>query len=296
MKALQIQGRLFCAIAVSGALASRWLPSGDSQAELILVTVLIIGLGVPHGALDTIYAREVYGVSTPMTWVRFAAAYLLLGALVVGLWILAPAVFLAGFLLISIAHFSGDPEGACPGWVRVAQGGAIIFLPMITHAPAISELFGLLIGVPAGPALAGALSWLAWPWLILAATALGYLAWRRSAQAWELGAIMLLALWVPPLLAFTLFFCGMHSARHILRTARFAQNTSLRFLWGAALLPMVGVGLLTVAAWVWMPDQTLSARLVQIIFVGLAALTVPHMALVEPVRVRGWIKGPASPR
>ena len=291
MTALQIQGRLFCALAALSALASRWLPAGDSQAEIILVTVLIIGLGVPHGALDTIYAREVYGVSTPLTWVRFAVAYLLLGALVVGLWILAPALFLAGFLLISIAHFSGDPEGACPGWVRVAQGGVIIFLPMLTHAPAISELFGLLIGVPAGPALAAALGWLAWPWLVLSMAAVGWLAWRRSALAWELGAIMLLALVLPPLLAFTLFFCGMHSARHILRTARYAQNTSLGFLWGAALLPMVGVGLLTAAAWLWLPDRTLSARLVQIIFVGLAALTVPHMALVEPVRVRGWIKG-----
>lgn len=295
MNVFQLQGRIFCAFAVLSALASRWLPAGDSQAELILVAVLIIGLGVPHGALDTIYAREVYGVSTPATWARFAAAYLFVAALVVGLWILAPAAFLSGFLLISISHFSGDPEGACPGWVRVAQGGMIIFLPMIAHAPAIGDLFGLLIGTPAGTVLAGALGWLAWPWLLMSATALGYLAWHHSSQAWELGAVMLLALVVPPLLAFALFFCGMHSARHILRTARYAQTTSLGFLLGAALLPMVGVALLTVAAWVWMPDRTLSARLVQIIFVGLAALTVPHMALVEPVRVRGWIKGPGVP-
>lgn len=291
MNALRLQGRIFSALAVLGTLATLWLPPWDPQAELILVAALIIGLGVPHGALDTIYAREVYGVATWGTWARFAAAYLLAAALVVGLWTLSPMMFLAGFLLISIAHFSGDPEGACPWWVRLAQGGAIIFLPMVLHGAAIGDLFGLLIGLPGGADLAAALGWLAWPWLAMSTVALGYLAIRRSSQALELGAILLLALLAPPLIAFTLFFCGMHSARHILRTARYAQTTSPRILWGAALLPIIGVGMLAVVAWQLIPEGSLSARLVQLVFVGLAALTVPHMALVEPVRVRGWIKG-----
>lgn len=292
MNACQLQGRIFCATVGLSVLASLWMPAWDPQAQIVMVTALIIGLGIPHGALDTIYAREVYGISTTVSWVRFAAAYTTAASLVIGFWILSPAAFLVGFLLISIAHFSGDPEGKCPWWVRLAQGGMIIFLPIITHAEDISDLFGLLIGTPAGPALAGALGLLAKPWLLLGVISAGYLAWRRSSQIWEFGAIMLLALMLHPLLSFTLFFCGMHSARHILRTARYAQTTSLSFLLGAALLPMVGVGLLFAVVWVWIPEHALSARLVQIIFVGLAALTVPHMALVEPVRMRGWIKGP----
>jgi hypothetical protein len=61
-----------------------------------------------------------------------------------------------------------------------------------------------------------------------------------------------------------------------------------------ALLPMIGVGLASAAAWYFLKDTALDARVVQIVFVGLAALTVPHMVLVERVRLTGWIRPPDS--
>jgi Brp/Blh family beta-carotene 15,15'-monooxygenase len=291
MNALKIQGGIFSVCALLCAAASAGLPKWDAQTELILVTVLIIALGVPHGALDTVFGKERFGLTSLGAWLRFTALYLLLVVAVVGLWYYAPGVFLAGFLVISIAHFSGDPEGDFPWWIRITQGGAVVFLPMLLHPAAIADLFALLIGPVASQTLLSIMAYLAWPWLAVSLLAVAYLTRRSLSQCLELGSLIILAVVAPPLIAFTLFFCGMHSARHILRTARYAQNTSFNFLWVAALFPMIGVAGLTLVAWWLSADHPIDSRLVQIVFVGLAALTVPHMVLVEPVRARGWIKG-----
>jgi Brp/Blh family beta-carotene 15,15'-monooxygenase len=291
MSALKIQGGIFSACALLCAATSAALPKWDPQAELILVTVLIIALGVPHGALDTVFGKERFGLTSLGAWLRFTALYLLLAATVVGLWYYAPGIFLAAFLLISIAHFSGDPEGDFPWWARIAQGGVVVFLPMLLHSEAIANLFALLIGSLASQALLTIMGYLAWPWLAVSLLAVAYLTRRSLSQCLELGSLIVLAVVAPPLIAFTLFFCGMHSARHILRTTRYAQNTSFSFLCAAALFPMLGVAGLTLVAWWFSADYPIDSRLIQIVFVGLAALTVPHMVLVEPVRARGWIKG-----
>ena len=52
--------------------------------------------------------------------------------------------------------------------------------------------------------------------------------------------------------------------------------------------------MISVGAWEFLKEKSLDERIVQIVFVGLAALTVPHMALVERVRLSGWIKGGAK--
>jgi Brp/Blh family beta-carotene 15,15'-monooxygenase len=201
---------------------------------------------------------------------------------------------LVGFLLISVAHFSGDPAEGTPWISRILYGGAVLVLPAGRHQAEMSGLFGQLVGPEAAGAIMPVLGWLVWPWALGLIVAIGERSVRDRLTAFELAAVGVLAFVAPPLLAFTLFFCGMHGARHILRAFRYSGRDSWRFLGLVALLPMIGVGLGSAAAWYFLQDAPLDARVVQIVFVGLAALTVPHMVLVERVRLAGWIRPPSA--
>ncbi len=293
MNALRIQGLAFSVGAIVLAIVAVTAARFDPQVELIVVATLVLLLGVPHGALDTVFARQLYGIQTPGGWLRFAVIYVLLGASVVVFFRLAPAGFLIGFLLISMLHFSGDPAAGTPWLARALYGGAIIVLPTVLHAGEITRLFALLVGIDAATLVTPFLGLLAWPWLIGLALA----AFQRLPKDWltalEMGAVAVLAVLAPPLISFTVFFCAMHSARHILRTIAYSGRSSPGLIFGATLLPMLGVLVASAAAWHFLGGMPINGAVMQLVFVGLAAVTVPHMALVERVRLSGWLMGSA---
>jgi beta-carotene 15,15'-dioxygenase len=295
MKAQRTQGLVFSLVALVLAAVSLVLGRFDERVELIVVASLIVVLGVPHGALDTLFARRLYGISTLGGWLRFGLIYLLLSGLVVGLWFFQPALFLIGFLIISAAHFSGDPTAGTPWPTRIIYGGAIIILPSLLHAADIARLFALLAGEESAAIIGPWLSLLVWPWVV----GLVLASLQRVRSDWltavELGAVGVLAIAAPPLISFVVFFCGMHSARHILRSVDYSGRPSLYRLLAAALLPMLGVLGGSALAWYFLREISLDAKIIQLVFVGLAALTVPHMALVEQVRLSGWKKPTATP-
>jgi Brp/Blh family beta-carotene 15,15'-monooxygenase len=289
MQAQRVQGLAFCAVAVAVALFSPLLPEVHSTQALGTIAVLILLLGVPHGALDPIFAQRLHHIRRAREWLMFGLLYVLAATLVVAAWYVAPGAFLIGFLLVSVAHFSGDLTPPTPPVTRLLYGGAIIVLPAALHSGELLRLFAILVGADSAGMLTAMLQLLAWPWLgalLIAATAHARRDWL---SALEIVAVSTLALIAAPLYAFAVFFCAMHAARHILRTADYAgRRTGRRHLLMLALPPMVLTTAATIAIALRIPSSSLDTGLVQIIFIGLAALTVPHMALVERVRWRGW--------
>ena len=207
------------------------------------------------------------------------------------LWWFSPGFFLATFLLISVLHFSGDPEGQTAAWFRALYGGAVVFCPLTLHAAEVSQLFSALAGESAAQSIVATLQWAAWPWVAAIGVAAIAGAKQSLARSIELVSLTALLTFAPPLIGFTIFFCAMHSARHVLRTRDYSSAGTLRHLLRIAAWPMLATVAGVAIAW-WLSDgKPLDMRLAQLLFVGLAALTVPHMIVVERVRFTGWLKG-----
>ena len=288
---LKAQGLAFSALAWFAVVLGQWLPPLDLQFQLALLSPVILLLGVPHGALDMVFVRQLAGLRSAAVWSLFPVVYLAAAALVVALWWWTPGVFLAAFLLVSALHFSGDPEGLTPVWIRVLYGGAIIFCPLLLHSVEVSLVFAFLAGASAAQTIVDALQWAAVPWVAGIGVAALVYARRDLVRSIELLSVAALLSFTPPLIGFTLFFCCMHSARHVLRTRDYSQAGTLRHLLRIAAWPMLATAAGVAAAWWWSAGKPLDMRLAQLLFVGLAALTVPHMAVVERVRLSGWVLG-----
>jgi beta-carotene 15,15'-dioxygenase len=286
---LRFQSVAFLLASLATVLVSILAPRLPQTLELFIVAVCIVLLGVPHGALDTVFARRRFSLSTRLGWCRFLLVYVALIASVILLWHLAPTLFLVGFLSISGAHFSGDPISGTPPILRTLQGGGLLFLPTIRHRNELTDLYGLLVGSDAATTVVSWLSIAAWPWLPALVVCAAICFPKAKLASLELIAAGCLSLIASPLLAFTVYFCLMHSARHIVRTYAYAESAKYRNVFTSAIAPMLGVVGCGVVAWYVFDDRLMhTALIVQVLFVGLAALTVPHMALIEPIRSAGW--------
>jgi Brp/Blh family beta-carotene 15,15'-monooxygenase len=91
----------------------------------------------------------------------------------------------------------------------------------------------------------------------------------------------MLAWWLPPLISFAVYFCLCHSRNHLLRVwFSINKERERRRSFIEAMVYSV-LAWASVLVFLFIVPNTLTTALVQITFIGLAALTVPHMLLVD---------------
>ena len=259
----------------------------DLLSLVALAAIVIIGL--PHGAFDGAVALALGYGKTLKSMVGFVVTYVAISLLVVLFWLTFPVIALLLFLAISAVHFGiGDSQsGAFLQRViqSLAHGGLVVVGVSLMHRPEVDPIFAHLVSGETSM-LWAALSIVAYG---LAAIFVAYavLAYRHPKLRLRFGELAGLALayyLLPPLVGFALYFCVVHSVRHVrhlwndLRDSAYGRRRMLPL---AVLFTVASWLAAAITLWLMPTAETLDGAILRVVFIGLAALTVPHMILVD---------------
>ncbi len=290
--------------------------------QLLPLAVSVVLLGLPHGAIDHLAIPRTRGDPVTVRWLAAVGVlYLVVGGLYAVVWFLTPAVAVAGFILLTWAHWGqgdvyplvalvdGDhPGGRLGRLLTAATRGS---LPMAVPFVAFPEQYELVVTTLAGlfdPSAPAALSAVFTPTSRLAVAAVvvvlvcssllvGVLTTtdRRALafDAAETGLLVAFFSTVPPILAVGLYFCLWHALRHIVRLLAVdprAQPALADRRYGAALssfardaapLTAASIGLLGLLYLVVPGTVTQPLDLLGTYLVLIAVLTLPHVVVVS---------------
>ena len=235
-------------------------------------------LGLPHGSLDTAVAKRYLPLDNPLRLGGFFIAYLALSAAVIAVWWQVPDIALMVFLVYSAVHFGDDVAERIGRIGGTGYGLWIISLPVVFHAGTVVPLFELLgstrpdlivFVAPFSLALGGAMLLIG----LLSHSARGISDWRDP-------LLLVPAAWLlHPLAYFIAYWCFLHSPRHLTLAARDLGLNTWREKFRALAPTTLATYALVIAAIPFLIGLPADAMLMRVIFVGLAALTVPHMVV-----------------
>lgn len=255
----------------------------DGMRSLQMTTIAAVAIllaGIPHGTLDVEIAAAHFGHSDKAGKAKITAGYVACALAMIVLWLTLPELALVAFLIISIVHFSADWRGGVDPFLAMMVGWALVALPALSHPEAVATIFEILTGNPNGVTIASLLACASVP-AALGSLVFAYWAYQRgdSKSAGDVISCIIAALFLPPLIAFAIFFCGLHSPRHMMDALRETGALSARkkaLIITAVFSLSVGMGVLF---FIVQPAVPVDASIVRTAFVLISTLTVPHFIL-----------------
>jgi Brp/Blh family beta-carotene 15,15'-monooxygenase len=264
------------------------------------LAIAVTILGLPHGALDFAVAKSLRLFTSLTSACLFLFAYVIIALISIWFWIGFPTAGLVLFLSVSVYHFAADWRGEMPDYARYCMASIILCGPAIIYSPILLSIFSALL-LPAymaqkvvvamqvifGVGSIGLLIYLV-PSLYRLQTSKGQQRLNQqfvqsNLSIWrvvEYTALLLSSLFLSPLLHFVLYFCVLHSPKHMRDVG---NKLNVRFARLVVLsLPFVVVTMLLAATlYVWLGSANLGTDLLRWVFIGLFGLTMSHMLLVS---------------
>ena len=264
-------------LAISAGIAIELEPT----LQILILAPLVAILGLPHGALDLPIAEALWPLDGWRGKLVFALGYLGLAAAVIGLWLVAPGLALLAFLAYSALHFADDWQDA-PAPLRWTGGLATVGAPALCHRGEVAELFGYLAPPATAGIAAGALAVAGAAALLALGAALILARDCRGRAALEQLMLWAAALLLQPLVYFVVYFCALHAVRHFTSAMKTIERPRDAIITAAG-LSAITIAAAALAAFHLSANRlaTVDAAVFEVVFIGLAALTVPHMILVD---------------
>ena len=255
----------------------------------IICFFLISIIGVSHGALDHIKGYKLMEIYKINNKYFFYPVYIFCCLLVIFFWIIFPSVTLILFLLVASYHFG--KEDSCVGNIikkrfinlfYLFKGSVVVVAPLFFHTEETLQIFKIL-----GDNLI-----LIHENFLISLLIISFIA-NFTIMQWSNNGSFFLADWVTiftlnvffsPLVAFTIYFCFLHSVRHSFRLIYEINNKNFKngfkkFLKKALPLTLVTAILFVVSVFILTNYYVLDDAILKVIFIGLASLTFPHILL-----------------
>jgi len=250
---------------------------------------LIVTIGISHGALDNTKGFKVlkfYGIKKNYF---FYLTYILLSLLVILFWILFPLAILSLFLLIASYHFGKEDSLFAITKKRkfhdlsfLLKGSIVVLAPLMFYTEETIKIFEIL-----NVQLTLTNKDILLPFIILSLLSNHLIVNFKGghyAVYCDWITIVILNWFFEPLLAFTIYFCFLHSIRHsislIYELDRNNPKKGLKqFIKKALPLTIITGFIYLITVFILTNFYDFDNAILKVIFIGLASLTFPHILL-----------------
>ena len=260
----------------------------DFQAKNITIVCffLIATIGVSHGSLDNFKGNKLLKILKIKNKFLFYLIYIFVSLAVIGSWLIFPLLTLAIFLIVAAYHFG--KEDSVFGKVNkfkllnlllFLKGSLIILAPLYFHHYETIQIFEIL-----GVKLIQYNISLIIILMSLSLISNFFINKNILLSLLDSFTVIILNMNFEPLLAFTVYFCFLHSIRHSLSLVQDINSKNFKkgligFLKKALPLTIMTAFGFLIAVLLLNEYYLLDSAILKVIFIGLASLTFPHILL-----------------
>ena len=269
------------------------------QLSPLMCFFLILIIGVSHGAYDHIKGRSLLKIYNINNIFIFYLSYILVGLIVILTWFVTPSISLLIFLIFASFHFGKEDSqfilknrSIAYSIFYVFKGLLVVTAPLYFNFVETINIFKLLL--IENENFYRYLDWIESKNILITLISLSFLVnilliifnfkISNLTLLLDFASILILNYFLSPLIAFTIYFCFLHSIRHIIAIANEVNNRNFydglkEFIKKASTLAIVTVILFILALIITYNYFEINDAILKIIFIGLASLTFPHILL-----------------